>query len=945
MAKLHPPVISGTIPAFSGTSIEVPFSMNRAVSANEISGLVLKLKKVSGSAIGTATTSVCESPAIFSFPTENFNLTQGEYYKVQLAYINKFTGEIGYYSTVGVVKYTSTPIVFIEGLDTTNYNSHNYVYTGVYRQASYDSQTDGYDARDYDTSEKLYSSRFYIYDEEDKIIQDSGEILHNTNEDVLPYEASDVFEYNEEFDTNKTYRIQYQITTSNGLKVSSPMYKLTTRKLCPLTLNARLVAKNEFETGTIKVSLAQTDSSLVSGSFLLSRASSYEPNKWEPIKEFTLQSEFPTRELVTDYTVEQGITYQYSIQQFNKYGVYSERLLSNEVIADFEDLFLYDGKRQLAVRFNPKVATFKQNRVEQKTETIGSKYPYIIKNGAVDYKELSISGLISYQMDAMEKFMTKDELELPFNQFDNTRYPMHDLITDNLRAERIFKTEVLKWLSNGEIKLYRSPAEGNFIVRLMNVTTSPNDTLGRMLHTFNCNAYEIAPFSYDVLESFGIISTENETTQTMKWKTVDLKKAYQSFAMDLEQECIKAISKLDPKVFFNEEEYNYAVQSLIQYYTSLKSSKHLQLNLITTNGVITSIPFYSFNIEGLDPGSCFYIGESVEKYDTIYVGVTGSYQFTSETPIQYLALPSAHILNNTVQDPVYEGFCTFGYKNWVKSDFDLISNIQTISRAGQQFIGNAYRVYGTDNIIDNLENVKDSGVKVKYIKLYPREIKSIYYDGINKFYLIEKDEAHGGIGYTDVSILNEIDRTALYKVYLVRDKYFNLNNEDYYLDKSYKETPAYLTNEMFTYFDPMIILEKNTIEINQALITAKEDKDLFEVSINEDTTNMFEVFSRTYRGLEDITYLTIGPGVIMEIGYDFQRITYSIEREDPTLYQLSQELEQQRTLYLNERKVWDRNNSTVVDREYKKYKTLYRNYIARLNIKVEEYQGKSDLNE
>ena len=74
-------------------------------------------------------------------------------------------------------------------------------------------------------------------------------------------------------------------------------------------------------------------------------------------------------------------------------------------------------------------------------------------------------------------------------------------------------------------------------------------------------------------------------------------------------------------------------------------------------------------------------------------------------------------------------------------------------------------------------------------------------------------------------------------------------------------------------------------------------------------------------------------------------LAYSIEREDPTLYQLSQELEKQRSLYLNERKVWDRNNSTVVDREYKKYKTLYRNYIARLNIKVEEYQGKSDLNE
>ena len=114
------------------------------------------------------------------------------------------------------------------------------------------------------------------------------------------------------------------------------------------------------------------------------------------MKEFTLQSEYPTRLLFIDYTVEQGITYQYSLQQYNEHGIYSERRVSNTVTADFEDLFLYDGKRQLTVRFNPKVGTFKQTKIEQKTETMGSKYPYIVKNGAVDYKELSISGLISY---------------------------------------------------------------------------------------------------------------------------------------------------------------------------------------------------------------------------------------------------------------------------------------------------------------------------------------------------------------------------------------------------------------------------------------------------------------------------------------------------------------------------------------------------------------------
>lgn len=907
MAKLHPPVIPGTIPAFSGTSIEVPFSMSRAVSTNEISGLVLKLKKVSGSVIGTATTTVCESPAIFSIT--NFNLTQGEYYKVQLAYINKFNNEIGHFSTVGVVKYTSKPQVFIEGLDEKNYNSHNYIYTGVYRQAVYNSDTNEYNTREYDTSEKLYSSRFYLYDENDHIIKDSGEILHNVNEDITPYEANDIFEYYNDLDINKGYYIQYQVTTSNGMIVQSPFYKLTSKKLCPLTLNAYLIAENDFETGTIKVSLAQTAAVLTSGSFLLSRASSYAPNKWEPLKEFSLQSEFPTRELIIDYTVEQGITYKYSIQQFNKYGVYSERLLSNEVVADFEDLFLYDGKRQLAVRFNPKVATFKQNRVEQKTETIGSQYPFIVKNGAVDYKELSISGLISYQMDAMEKFMTKDELELPFNQFDKTRYPMRDLITDNLRAERVFKTEVLKWLNNGELKLYRSPAEGNFIVRLMNITTSPNDTLGRMLHTFSCQAYEIAPFSYDALKSFGIIMPENETTQIMKWKTVDLKEAVK------------------------------------EAHESASSPEWLQLNMVAVNGIESPMPFYSLQLEGLDPGTSFRLGDSAENYKVFYIGVTGTYQFTSETPIQYIAIQTARNINNNVIYPVYEGFATFGYKNWVKSEFDLISNIQTINHAGHQFIGNSYARYGSENIIDNILNIKDSGIEIKYIKLYPREIKPIYFDGLNTFYLTENDRAHGGVPYVGKEILKVIDKLSLYKVYKVREVYLNIDNEGYYLDKSYLETPPYLIDNKFTYFDSNLMREQNINFIKDSLITSDEDHELYDVNINEDKTNMYDVYSQTYRDIGNISYLTIGPGVILEMGYNFQRITYNIEMENPMIYKLKQELLQQQTDYFNKRETLGADQAERIDEAYYKYKSLYRNYLAHLEVQVEKYQGKSDLNE
>jgi len=34
------------------------------------------------------------------------------------------------------------------------------------------------------------------------------------------------------------------------------------------------------------------------------------------------------------------------------------------VFADFEDMFLWDGKRQIRIRYNPKVSSFKTNHLE-----------------------------------------------------------------------------------------------------------------------------------------------------------------------------------------------------------------------------------------------------------------------------------------------------------------------------------------------------------------------------------------------------------------------------------------------------------------------------------------------------------------------------------------------------------------------------------------------------
>jgi hypothetical protein len=83
----------------------------------------------------------------------------------------------------------------------------------------------------------------------------------------------------------------------------------------------------------------------------------------------------------------------------------------------------------------------------------------------------------------------------------------------------LFKNEVLEWLNNGKPKMFKSPVEGNFIVRLMKVSLAPEDKLGRMLHTFSCNAYEIADFTYENLYKYGFVKKSDISRYVSLWKT------------------------------------------------------------------------------------------------------------------------------------------------------------------------------------------------------------------------------------------------------------------------------------------------------------------------------------------------------------------------------------------------------------------------------------------
>jgi hypothetical protein len=85
-------------------------------------------------------------------------------------------------------------------------------------------------------------------------------------------------------------------------------------------------------------------------------------------------------------------------------------------------------------------------------------------------------------------------------------------VDGNIYKERLFREAVLEWLNNGKPKLFRSPYEGNCIVRLSNITFTADDKLSRMIGTFTATATEIADYSMTEIKKYGLISTPSQPT-------------------------------------------------------------------------------------------------------------------------------------------------------------------------------------------------------------------------------------------------------------------------------------------------------------------------------------------------------------------------------------------------------------------------------------------------
>lgn len=527
MAILYPPLLEGKLPAQYGTELHIPYYLNRAVGESEVQFVNANIKSIATnsivSSISASSRVKTKEGYMATFVISPGTLRIGQYYKIQLAFGD--AEGTGAFSTLGVFKYTSEPKVTIIELE------------GENKQISYaqDNYTGSYENEN-DPQEKVYEYQFDLL-LNGTIIESSGRQLHDARNDTETNASVDTYKMRRRLDPQTYYQLRYTVYTVNGLEISSNDYFITQAKTFDANKEIEIGVTAQPDQGAIDVNFnivlqynGQDDTEEVYGKYKVYRSSSLdEYSYWDELGEVTLDYQYtftekdkksngidennePTYPKVRqeikafeDRTIEHGVKYRYALQQFDEeLNIYAEKDESEEISCDYVDAFLSDGERALKVKFNPKVSNFKTTKLESKLETIGGEFPFIFRNGHTNYKEFSISGLISYLMDDYNLFDNTNEDEISRDQTHSAALIDNSLETQ-MRRERQFKLKVLDWLNDGKPKLFRSPTEGNYIVRLLNVSLSPNEQLGRMLHTFTATAYEIAAHNYENLLANGFI--------------------------------------------------------------------------------------------------------------------------------------------------------------------------------------------------------------------------------------------------------------------------------------------------------------------------------------------------------------------------------------------------------------------------------------------------------
>lgn len=351
-------------------------------------------------------------------------------------------------------------------------------------------------------TEMLKSYTIKLFDDNGNLVNSSG-TLYNNN-----YSGANEINYTFRYELldGENYTITIEYTTQN-LYTNSMSYQVFVILGSAGVLDADLKVSEDEENGAITLAITAKDNSHYYTGNLTIRRTSSESNftLWDDIQNISIENQLLN---ITwrDYTIKSGIWYKYCIQQRDSLGNRGPIVKMKEpVMVVFDHAFLTSNGKQLKIKFNPQVSSLKYITHDSKTDTIGSKYPFVRRNGYTYYRQFPISGLISHFIDEDNIFTSREEmygelLELYNNYNKQKRITQYNDYT----YERDFREKVMEFLYNNEVKLFRSPTEGNILVKLTDVSFTPEVALGRMLYSFSCTANEIAEVNIENYSKYNI---------------------------------------------------------------------------------------------------------------------------------------------------------------------------------------------------------------------------------------------------------------------------------------------------------------------------------------------------------------------------------------------------------------------------------------------------------
>lgn len=442
--------------------------------------------------------------------TVNSNLGTYNYCKLTSSWLNANISYFSEWSTVCLIKGLSQPTFTFTSSALNNLNPD---FSTTIEMTENIPVVGTFGFKDATETDYLKSYRVTLMDSSSTTLYDDSGLLFTDS--FNPNSINYLSKYLTEEDKAYTLRIDY---TTNNLYSGTFSYKFTRSKVIGITLGATIAAylNKDDDQIVIKINFDSTQKEFL-GSLIIKRANSDNNfQTWENIHKVSMAD---IRAIATqgylwgDITVQSGKWYKYAVQwvkDSDKSRIqYSQNIvLDKPVSLMLEEICIVGANTQVKIKYDPKISSFNYKTVQSAIETIGSKYPFIRRNGNIGYKTFNISGLITRHMDENQFFATAKDIYGNADMIDYyEEYNQENRINayNDHTYEYLFREKVIDFLNDGKVKLFRSPSEGNLLVTLSNISITPNETLGRMVYNFSATATEVAASTVENYIDYGIV--------------------------------------------------------------------------------------------------------------------------------------------------------------------------------------------------------------------------------------------------------------------------------------------------------------------------------------------------------------------------------------------------------------------------------------------------------